>query len=225
MDLKIMSLNIHHGAGIDTKIDLYRIASLILKQNPDFVALQEVDFNVNRSRNVNQAQILGELTGMFSFFAKHMDYQNGLYGQAILSKIPIISIDVHPFNEISGSEQRSFVETSLLFNNTITKIISVHFDPNMNSEINNKQALKLVELYHNDSVILTGDFNADISSKTINIIKQYWKSDQIFYTFPKNKKKIDWIFLPKNWDFNFSYTLVSNVSDHYGIVSDISHHV
>jgi len=39
--LTILSYNIHHGAGIDKKLDLQRIAKIISEVKPDIVALQE----------------------------------------------------------------------------------------------------------------------------------------------------------------------------------------
>ena len=42
MTLRILSYNIHHGEGMDGKLDLPRIASVITSVQPDIVALQEV---------------------------------------------------------------------------------------------------------------------------------------------------------------------------------------
>jgi endonuclease/exonuclease/phosphatase family metal-dependent hydrolase len=41
--ITVLSYNIHHGEGMDGKIDLERIAKVITSVSPDFVALQEVD--------------------------------------------------------------------------------------------------------------------------------------------------------------------------------------
>ena len=50
--LKILSYNIHHGEGVDKKLDLERIAKLISESDADIVALQEVDVNTSRSQHV-----------------------------------------------------------------------------------------------------------------------------------------------------------------------------
>src|SRR5688572_7489364 len=41
--MTVLSYNIHHGAGTDGKLDLERIGRIIRDQQPDLVALQEVD--------------------------------------------------------------------------------------------------------------------------------------------------------------------------------------
>lgn len=44
--LRVLSYNIHHAEGVDQKLDLERIANVILSVKPDIVALQEVDQKV-----------------------------------------------------------------------------------------------------------------------------------------------------------------------------------
>ena len=62
--MRILTYNIHHGEGLDGRIDLPRIAAVIAAQRPDLVALQEVDRNARRSGGVDQAAELGRLTGL-----------------------------------------------------------------------------------------------------------------------------------------------------------------
>ena len=53
--LRLVSYNIHHGEGMDRKLDLARIAAYLRAQAPDVVALQEVDQGCRRSGQVKQA--------------------------------------------------------------------------------------------------------------------------------------------------------------------------
>jgi len=46
---RVMTYNIHHGEGLDGKVDLLRIAELIKREGADLVALQEVDKGVERT--------------------------------------------------------------------------------------------------------------------------------------------------------------------------------
>ena len=46
---RVMTYNIHHGEGLDGKVDLLRIAELIKREGADIVALQEVDKGVERT--------------------------------------------------------------------------------------------------------------------------------------------------------------------------------
>src|SRR6185437_13939279 len=88
--MTVMTYNIHHGAGMDKRVDLPRIANLIKQFNPDFVALQEVDVDTNRTGHLNQPAELGKLTGMHPLFGRAMDYDGGQYGVMILSRSPAI---------------------------------------------------------------------------------------------------------------------------------------
>jgi endonuclease/exonuclease/phosphatase family metal-dependent hydrolase len=47
--LRVMSYNIHHGEGVDGKVDLPRLAGVIRAEAPDIVALQEVDQKTDRT--------------------------------------------------------------------------------------------------------------------------------------------------------------------------------
>ena len=43
LSLRVVTYNIHHGVGVDGKLDLNRIAEVIRAAKADLVALQEVD--------------------------------------------------------------------------------------------------------------------------------------------------------------------------------------
>ncbi|HRX87701.1 MAG TPA: endonuclease, partial [Phycisphaerae bacterium] len=69
--IRVLTYNIHHGAGMDKQIDLPRIAKIIRDSGADLVALEEVDRNVPRTSHVDQPAVLGELTGMHAVFEKN----------------------------------------------------------------------------------------------------------------------------------------------------------
>jgi endonuclease/exonuclease/phosphatase family metal-dependent hydrolase len=83
---EIMSFNVRHCQGMDGKLDIERTAKVINDYSPRFVALQEIDKKVKRSKCVDQAFELGRLTKMYSIFAPAIDLQGGEYGVAMLSK-------------------------------------------------------------------------------------------------------------------------------------------
>src|SRR6185503_4310158 len=62
--LRVMSYNIHHGIGMDRRVDLSRTIETIRAAKPDLVALQELDRKTNRANQVDQLQALAEGTGM-----------------------------------------------------------------------------------------------------------------------------------------------------------------
>ncbi|MDZ7689934.1 MAG: endonuclease/exonuclease/phosphatase family protein [Balneolaceae bacterium] len=80
--LRIMTYNIYHGEDPQSmrKSNLEDIAELIRSVKPDFVALQEVDSLTGRSASLNngnpqnQVQMLAEMTGMYGYFGKAIDF-------------------------------------------------------------------------------------------------------------------------------------------------------
>ncbi len=85
-EARLMSYNVRNGCGIDDSTDYARTAGVILKENPDVVAVQELDSVTARSKGV---YVLGELarqTGMHATYAPAIDFDGGKYGIGILSK-------------------------------------------------------------------------------------------------------------------------------------------
>src|SRR5947207_417120 len=74
---RVMTYNIHHGEGTDSRIDLERIAALIKKEKVDLVALQEVDRGVLRTGRRDLPAELSKLTGMSYFFENNLSYEGG----------------------------------------------------------------------------------------------------------------------------------------------------
>ena len=71
-NLRVLCYNIHHcnPPSVAGKIDVDAIARAIKAQNPDLVALQEVDVNTVRSGKINQAALLAEKLQMNFLFCK-----------------------------------------------------------------------------------------------------------------------------------------------------------
>lgn len=88
--LRVLTYNIHHARGMDGVFDYQRLADVITSVQPDLVALQEVDVATGRSSGVDQPARLAELTGLHAAFVAMKPYDGGLYGEAILTRMPII---------------------------------------------------------------------------------------------------------------------------------------
>ncbi len=104
--LRVVSYNIHHGVGVDGRVDLERIARVILSVDADLVALQEVDCNTKRTNLVDQPARLASLTKMQVVFGDNIPYQGGRYGNAVLSRLPIVRHENHALPSFYEGEQR-----------------------------------------------------------------------------------------------------------------------
>lgn len=164
-ELRVMSYNIHHAnppsrPGV---IDLDAIARVIREQNPDLVALQEVDVNTSRSGNINQAAALAEKLGMNFFFARAIDFGGGEYGVAILSKYPLSEMNLVPLPEDAApeAEDRVLATANLTLPGGITiRFGSTHLDvQNAANRLQQVQAINSIAAREQLPFILAGDFN------------------------------------------------------------------
>ena len=108
--LRVLTYNTHHGEGLDGKLDLPRIASVIGAVTPSLVALQEIDVNTSRSGKVDQCVKYVELTGLKGFYAPAIEYDGGLYGIMSLCRLRIQKEQYHALPFSPGHERRMVIE-------------------------------------------------------------------------------------------------------------------
>src|SRR5690606_10682145 len=192
--------------------ELEAAARVINLMKPDLVALQEVDNKTNRSGStVDQAQTLAELTGMHVFYTKAIDYDGGEFGDAVLSRFPILEKTRYEL-PVEGSgpqyEKRSLAVIKVEKEGKQFYFASTHLD-HLGPE-NNRilQANEINKIVKNLSLplILGGDLNAQPSSETIRILQQEFTNACVSgckNTFPQDKptRIIDYIFYRGKDDF------------------------
>ncbi len=93
--MRILSYNIHKGiGGRDRLYRFERIIQVIGEENPDLICLQEVTRNGPRSPSHDQPHLLRESLQAAAFhFQMTVHYKRGGYGNLILSKWPILSVN------------------------------------------------------------------------------------------------------------------------------------
>ncbi len=99
----IVSYNIHHGADMTGVLDLRAPGWVVMRENPRFVGLQEVDQKTSRVHGADTCAILAETTGLHATFAKAIDFAGGEYGNALLSREVPLSVRRIP---LPGAEPR-----------------------------------------------------------------------------------------------------------------------
>ena len=70
--VKVLSFNILHGKTMKGDFNLDVIAKVIIDANPDFVALQEVDYKTNRAKKYDLVTELGWRTKMAPIYGRAM---------------------------------------------------------------------------------------------------------------------------------------------------------
>ena len=195
--IRVLTYNIHGGVGMDEAIDLERLAAVINAAEPDLVALQEVDRFTERSGYVDQAEVLAELTGMDYLFAKALDFDDGEYGNLILSRFSLAKHETHELPAGRETETRSAAEASVKVDDPPVRIrfVSTHID-HASEEERLRQVEFLNELYGQDDsgpMIMAGDFNAEPDMKPMIALGEFWANtsdDDTTPTFPSPDPRV-----------------------------------
>ncbi len=168
--LRVLSYNLHHGEGVDGRLDLERIAHVIRSARPDLVALQEVDRGAQRTGKVDQAAEYMRLTGLNGWFGGAMPFQGGEYGQALLSRWPLRDPRVVPLPGTAEREPRIAVSARVDVP-VIGRICfaGVHLDATRSDEDRWAQVGSLLWEFGGDVVptLLAGDFNDTPESRVM----------------------------------------------------------
>lgn len=106
----VMSYNVRHCAGMDGVVDYDRTAGVILRQQPDVVALQELDSMTSRSGHCDQLGELAGRTGYHDVFGPAIDYDGGKYGVGLLTREMPLSARCVP---LPGDEPRVLLVVEL----------------------------------------------------------------------------------------------------------------
>jgi len=111
--LRVMTWNIRHGRGNDDRVDLDRIARVIVESGATLIGLQEMDRGGARSGRIDQAASLARTLGMEARFVANATFDPGddrfephHYDVAILSAHPIVATEHRRLTNDFGWEQR-----------------------------------------------------------------------------------------------------------------------
>lgn len=200
--LRVLSYNIHHGRGIDGKLDLERIAGVIRSVEPDLVALQEVDRKTWRVDGADEPAELARLTGLKVAFEQNIPFAGGEYGNAVLSRFPIKGHKNHVLPCLDEGEQRGMLEVELeLPGGRPLLFFSTHLD----HRAADRERLACAETINGfilkrakSPAILAGDLNATPDSRVLKLFTAEWTraaDTKVLPTIPvgEPKRQIDYI--------------------------------
>ena len=187
--LQIMSYNVRHCAGMDMVVDYDRTANVIVQQQPDVVALQELDSMTGRSGHHDQLGELASRTGYHPVFGVAIEFNGGQYGVGILSREIPMSTKRIP---LPGEEPRLLLVVEL----EDYVIACTHLD------LDEVQRLASVPLIVKEAqrwqkpFLLVGDWNDTPDSQLLKVMTQHFTiltGDEATYPADEPTECIDYV--------------------------------
>src|SRR4051812_33108118 len=163
--VRLVTFNIRHGVGADDRLDLPRLAKVLQGLDADVLCLQEVDRHYGkRSDDVDEPLLLSRALDMQLAWGPAIeepgsgDRPDRQYGNALLSRFPILVSDVHPLP--GTGEPRSALRTLVELDGGTLWVTTSHLTRRGGKE----RAVQLATLagLHTDAMgsgVVVGDFN------------------------------------------------------------------
>ncbi|MBD1380656.1 endonuclease/exonuclease/phosphatase family protein [Bacillus sp. IB182487] len=234
-----MTYNIHHGKGVDKQLCLDRILHVIKNSEADIIGLNEVDRHFSKRSNYeDQITSLAKQLNMYhsfspsiSFISKELSPERH-YGNALLSRYPILTEKNHPFHYKSRLiEGRSVLEATVKLNRTIVRIFVSHLSLNLFLQRKQTEFIMNQKQISPFPMIIMGDWNMKPRSwgwrKMTSAFQDVWEYAGIGegYTYPslRPRSRLDYLFVSKDFQILDAEVVKSipEASDHLPLKATI----
>ncbi len=226
MKLKIMTFNIQHCLNyIERYIDFPLFSKTAAESGADIIGLNEVRGKGASADYEDQTRILADGAGYkYHYFAKAIDFDGcNPYGNAVLSKYPLISAETVKIPDPEPRKYTGYYETRCVAKVTVDiggpfTVLAVHFGLNRDEHENARDTI--LSLLPEKRCVLMGDFNVQPSSDILDPIRERMKDTAEgcgdMFSFPSDKpdRKIDYIFVSPDVKVLSAEIPPLTVSDH-----------
>ncbi|MDQ1256729.1 MAG: hypothetical protein QG656_1329 [Candidatus Hydrogenedentes bacterium] len=227
--VRVMTYNIHHGEGVDGKLDLDRIASVIRSANADVICLQEVDRNLPRTNHLDFPAILAKALDMRVVFEPNFRFDGGDYGNATLTRLEIESSENLALPGPEGREPRGCLRVTVWVEGQRVDVFNTHLG--LEPDERKTQASEIVKHIAERPTVLAGDLNETFDQPALQILTGRLRDSaggDAAPTIPAQApaKRIDFVLASKEFAVSSSSVTVTpetqTASDHLPIAASLA---
>lgn len=233
------TFNIRHGAGLDGRVYLERVARVIAGTGAHVVGLQEVDRHFHeRSGFVDQAAWLARRLGTRVAFGAAVDVDplsadapRRQYGNALLSAHPILASTTVPLPQRDRPERRVLLATRLDVAGVVVRVVTTHLQDRAPEE-RRVQARALLEHVRRDDgpAVVLGDLNARPHAPEITLLTSElvdcWsvRGTGAGHTWDAGTPhaRIDYVLVTPDLAVRSVATVPTDASDHLPVVAELT---
>ncbi len=243
--VRLMTLNIAHARAMGAsqllqstqkaRDNLLEIADIIMREDPDIVAFQEIDSNSFWNGHFHHGQFLADKTEFKNLFVgshqlgAQLDYGTGLMAHYDLSDSQSIR-----FRKPFARPSKGFVLSTIKWpelDNVNVDIVSVHLDFLSHAQRHAELETLAGVLANRDNLrIIMGDFNMEYEERHALIPKlskeldlHTWRPYETeLVTFKKMGTRLDWVLVSRDFRFINFRVLDDPISDHQPVVADLT---
>lgn len=206
--------------------DIPSFVDALKPQDLDIIVLNELEILTSRTGPRDLQAELGRGLGMYSAFGRAWNKDDGLYGNGILSRFPILNTFGRQIVKPSGSsDQRGVLFADILHpSGQIFRVVALHLDHQGGRSDQIRDIMSDTHITKSPyPIIMMGDFNNWIYPFDVPMTNFKLLSNPNQYTF-RGMSTLDYIFAsPENqWTTRSSsvkYEII--LSDHYPVVCEI----
>jgi endonuclease/exonuclease/phosphatase family metal-dependent hydrolase len=172
--LRIVTYNIHKCRGMDARVRPERVAAVLAELDADVIALQEV---IRGKRERDQLAIIAKEVGARHYrFGMTRKYRNEDYGNAVISRLPIISYEAYDITA-SRREPRGCLRADIDIGGRTLRLFNAHLGTGLFERRKQAHILVADKLLNNPrffgSRIMLGDFNEWTRGLTTRLLKAH----------------------------------------------------
>ena len=242
--VKVVSLNAAHSRSMGfhqalqssdkARVNLDAIVDVLERENPDIVALQEVDGPSIWSGKFDHVEYLARKAGYSSTVrGTHMKTAGLDYGTALMARHGLGDAVSVGFGGALSVPRKGFVISSMQWPgrlDTSVDFVSIHLDP-LRAKVRARQVDELIAVIEERGrpVIVMGDFNDDWYDDDAAVrllgdalkLKPHSLRCEECHTHRRMKNFVDWILVSSEIRIEDFEILSDDISDHYAVAATL----